>query len=136
VRLDESFELADQPAVYAEREVSVDSILECGQPCFLQARDLVLSEPLVGEIGQRLTAPQPKRLVQQLAAARGVTGEERMSRVRDDRLKAFGVDLIRSGRQQVPAAAGQQDLVAQCLAQMRDIPLQRFCRRHRRSLVP
>jgi hypothetical protein len=136
VHADERLELAHQTAVMTEREVGVDSVLERGQPRFLQARDLAPSERLVREIGERLAAPQPQRRVQQLAGAGSVTVGERVTRVRHHRLEALGVDLTRRGRKQVTATTRQEHLVAHCLAQMRHIPLQRFRCRRRRSLAP
>jgi hypothetical protein len=59
-----------------------------------------------------------------------------VTRVRDQRLEALGVDLTRRGHKQVPATTRQQHLIAQCLAQVRHIPLQRFRCRRRRSVAP
>ena len=136
VQCDECLELADQIAVMTEHEVGVDPVLERRQARFLQARDLALSERLIREIGERLAAPQPQRRAQQLARGGSVAVGERATRVGGHRLETVGVDLTRRRRKQVAAAARQEHLVAQCLAQMRHIPLQRFRCRRRWSLAP
>ena len=133
---DERLELADHIAVVAEHQVGLDPVLQRGQARVLQARDLALSERLIREIGKRLAAPQPQRRLQQLPGARSVTVGERATSVGGHRLETLGVDLPRRRRKQVPAAAREQHLVAQRLAQMRHIPLQRFRCRRRRSLAP
>jgi hypothetical protein len=87
VAADECLEFPDQTAVVTEREVSVDSALECCQTRLLQARDLALSKRLVREIGERLAAPQPQRSVQQLAGSFSVTVGKCVTPVCDDASK-------------------------------------------------
>ena len=64
VAIDEGLELGDQLAVMAEQQVGVDAVLDRGHARLVQARDLGRREGLVGEIGQRLSAPQRERIDQ------------------------------------------------------------------------
>ena len=133
---DERLELADHIAVVTEHQLSLDPVLHRGQPRLLQARDLALSKRLIREIGERLAAPQPQRRVQQLPRASSFTAAERATRVGGHRLETVGVDLTRRHLEQVPTVAREQHLVAQRLAQMRHITLQRFRCGCRWSLAP
>src|SRR5215218_10418254 len=58
---DERLQLRDERVVTAEREVGVDTLLDRRHPQLLQAADLRLHERLIGEIGQRPTAPEYER---------------------------------------------------------------------------
>ena len=64
-------ELGDELGLTAECEVGVDARLERGQAEFLEAADLGLGERLVGEVGERRSAPQAESLAQK---ARGQLG--------------------------------------------------------------
>jgi hypothetical protein len=55
--------------VAAERELRLDSLLERREPDLLEALDRRAGERLVGEIGERRTAPEAERLPQQLGRA-------------------------------------------------------------------
>ena len=59
---DERVELADHLAMAAGREVGVDRQLGRAQPQLLEAADLGGGERLVGDVGERLAAPQRERL--------------------------------------------------------------------------
>ena len=59
---DERLELADHLGVPAGREVGVDRHLGRAQPQLLEPADLGGGERLVGDVGQRLAAPQRERL--------------------------------------------------------------------------
>jgi hypothetical protein len=98
VQGDESLQLADHVAVVPEPLVGLDPVLERGQVRFVQTRDLPLSERLIREISERLAAPQPQRLVQQLPRASSVTVRERATTVAGHRVKTVGVDLTRRRR--------------------------------------
>ncbi len=136
VHADEHLELADHRTVLAEHQVGVDTILQRSQAHFLQARDLAVSERLIGQIGERFPAPQRQRRAQQLSRAPSVTVGERPAPVRDHDLELLDIDLTRHRREQVTAATRQQHLVAERLAQMRHVSLQRLRRRRRRALPP
>ena len=136
VQSHESLELANQPAVMTEHEVGVDTVLKRGQPRFLQARNLALSERLVRQISERVPAPQGQRGAQQLTGAGSLTVGERVTPVRDQGLEALGVHLTRRGRKQITAGTRQEHVGAERLTQVRHVPLQRFRCRCRRSLAP
>ncbi len=60
----ERLKLADQRRVPAEREVRVDSVLECPQPLLLQPADRNLRERLIRDVRQRRPAPQRQPFAQ------------------------------------------------------------------------
>src|SRR2546422_3758131 len=60
----------------AEREVGLDSILECREPKLLEPNDLRLCERLPREIGERCTAPERERGPQGVRRACRVGGPE------------------------------------------------------------
>src|SRR5262245_21705253 len=55
---DETFELGNKIGVSTEREVCVVPLLERRQAELLESRRLVARKRLVGEVGERLSAPQ------------------------------------------------------------------------------
>ena len=59
---DERLQLADELGVPAELELGVDPLLDRGEAQLLEAGDLALGEGVVGEVGQRLAAPERERL--------------------------------------------------------------------------
>ena len=54
----ERLQLADQFRVPSVREVELDPLLEACEAKLLQTGDLGLGEALVGEVRQRISAPQ------------------------------------------------------------------------------
>jgi hypothetical protein len=116
VAADEYLQFADHVAAVTEQQVGLDPVLHRGKARFLQARDLALSKRLVGQVGERLAPPQAQRALEPLAGVRQVTADELVARVGDHRLEASGVDLIGRDRQQITAAARQQQLGTQRLA--------------------
>jgi hypothetical protein len=61
---DERLELRHQFVMAAERQLSVDAILDRRETKLLEPGDLALREGLVSQLGQRLPAPERKRLAQ------------------------------------------------------------------------
>jgi hypothetical protein len=61
---DERLELGDDLVATSEREVGLDPLLDGGQAELLEAGDLLLSERVEGELGERRAAPEPERLSQ------------------------------------------------------------------------
>src|SRR5580704_2211216 len=120
---DERLKLADQPRVLAQRELRLDSLLQSGQPGFLEPRDLWLCERLVREIREGRATPQPERLPEPPGRGTRITVLQRASTLPNKRLEAFHIHLARFGLQQVPARTGHQQPVAKRLAQARHVPL-------------
>ncbi len=56
--LHERFQLRDHASVLAPLQLRLDARLERGEAKLLEARDLVLSERLVGELGERRATPE------------------------------------------------------------------------------
>ncbi len=104
------------------REVRLDPRLEAGEPKLLQAADLGLREGLVGELGQRLAAPERKRLA---LLARG--GQP---------LESGEVELVLLDAQQVARRARLDTLLAERLAELGDVDLERLPPALRCLLVP
>ena len=67
---DERLELADDLDVAAEREVGLEPALEGGQTQLLEACDRRLRERLVGNVGERRTAPEAEGLSEGLRRCR------------------------------------------------------------------
>ena len=105
-----------------EREVGVDPLLERGQTAFLKALDVAAGELVVGEVGERGPAPQRERLAQlpRRLARRGG------ARLLHELLEAVRVELARGDAQHVATGARQQHILAERLAQLRDVALQRL----------
>ena len=61
---DQDLELLDHLGVAAERELRLDPLLQRRDPQVLQASDLREGERLVGEVRQRISAPQRQRLLE------------------------------------------------------------------------
>ena len=68
---DEHLELPDEIGVTAELEVRFEAALEGGETELLEAQDLCLSERLVGEIGERRSAPEPESVTEELSRKLG-----------------------------------------------------------------
>ena len=96
--VDERLQLRDELGVAAEREVGLDSQLERGQTCSLEALDLRVRGRVVGEIRERLAAPEVERLAQETARPGGL----RRFCLGDQPLEAEQVELIRVDPDQVP----------------------------------
>src|SRR4051812_30338448 len=71
---DERLQLADHVDVPTEREIRVDPLDQRGQVKLLEPADLVARECVVGEVGERRSAPERKRFAQQLRRAPRVAG--------------------------------------------------------------
>ena len=118
----ERLQLADHLRVPSVCEVELDPLLHAGEAKLLEAGDLGLGEALVGEVRQRVSAPQLERFSRLPAVAQ--------------ELEAAEIELVRLEPQQVAARLRLQALAAEHLPQLRDVDLQRLSRRLRRLLVP
>lgn len=65
VRVNEHFELRDEPGVSAQREVGVDAPLEGVHPELFEAEDLGLRERRVRQVCKRRSSPQAERVAEQ-----------------------------------------------------------------------
>jgi hypothetical protein len=115
-----------------EREVCLDPLLERLETKRLDPRDLDLRELLVGELGQRAPAKQPKRLAQN----RGRLERLLCRRLGEQRLEPLQVESAGWEDERVAGRTGLQDLVAHHLPQLPDVDLQRLDRPLRGALAP
>src|ERR687898_1021099 len=130
------FELADQRRVLAEREVRLDSVLERGQPVLLQLRRRALGKYLEGEILERAAAPQCKRLAESIARVLRPPGTQRLPGLGDERVEAVEVELSKARPQQIAVPLRHEQAVAERLAQIRHVDLNRFGAGRGRPLPP
>ena len=117
--LDESLQLADELAVAAEREVGLDALLQRARVQLVQTGDLRLGPRLIGEVRQRRSAPQRKRLAQLPRRHLWV----RAIGVGQQLLKSRNIQLGRIDKQHVARLARDESAVAELLAQPGDIDL-------------
>ena len=108
----------------SELDLSCEPLLECGEPHLLEASDLHLGEPLVGEIGQRRPAPERECLVQLPGGlGRGALGQGPRA-LGGQRLEALEVELPGPHAQLVALSSRHQYAVsAERPAQARDVDL-------------
>ena len=133
---DQGLELTHQRLVAAERQVGLDAVLDYDQMQLVEPGDLVLSERLVGEVGQGRPATEFERPSQVLGGAVRVALVERLTPLSGEALEAVGVHLIGIDLERVAAAAGDEHALAELLAKPRDVDLNGLDRRVRRSLAP
>ena len=105
--VDEPLELADELGVATERRVGADAVLERAHALLLEPRAGGLRERLVGEIGERRTAPHPERVAELL---RGHRGWHRIG-LRHEPLEARHVELVALDAQQVAGRLGDEPAV-------------------------
>ena len=74
VRTHERLEFLDKRSAASELEVGIDPLLERAHAQLLEAFGLDQGERLVDQVGQRQTAPEPKRLLERARRRRQVTG--------------------------------------------------------------
>ena len=130
---DERLELRHQLVMAAERQLSVDAILDRRETELLEPGDLALRERLVSQLGQRLPAPERERLAQ---AGRPLVRIVALSRLRDQRLEPGDVDLAGRGPQEIAGRARPDPIGADQLAQCGDVPVQRGLRGSGRLVAP
>ena len=132
----ESLELGHELVVVAEGELGLDAILERGDMELLEPRDLVLREPLVGEIGERCPVPERQCLPQPVRGIGVVAGLECHPALSEQPLEAVAIELSRLDRNAVGAADGADRVSRELLAQRRDAVLQDLGGGRRRILAP
>src|SRR5262245_39515909 len=117
---DERFELGNDLPVATEGEVRVDAILDRSQSHLREPGDLGLCERLVGELRERFTPPERKRLPELRARVNGVCG----ARVLDQTLEMGQIELVRSNHDGVAGGTGDENLRTQMLTQPRNVDLE------------
>src|SRR5207249_4636944 len=90
VRGDELLQLGDHPVVAADGEVGVYPFLYGLQPQLVERGDRTLRERLVGEVGERRSAPQAQRLGED----RRTRGSGRRAGLVEQPLETVGVDGV------------------------------------------
>jgi hypothetical protein len=91
---DQGTERSQRAAVIADEQHRLDAVLLGGGAEFVQPRDLGGGERFVGEVGQRVAAPQPERGVECSDRAGRVAGLEGAARVAGQALESEGIDLV------------------------------------------
>ena len=140
---DERLELAHELRMPPERKVGLDPLLEGRNAPFLEACDLVLCERVMGEVGERGSAPERERLEQRPCRQLRIPCAKSASAVFDEPFKSFGVELLRLRPQQIAGASRDQDVLrlapgapaSKRLAQLGDVDLDDLDGRGRRVTV-
>ena len=96
--LDERLELADEIATLPELEVGLDALLQAGEAPLLEASDLALGPPLVGEVGKGWAVPQGEGLAERRRGGRGLARGQRRAPGGRQLLEAIEVELPGSTR--------------------------------------
>jgi hypothetical protein len=124
VRGHERVELGDHVGVPARGQVGLDGRLGRARPQLLQPADLRSGERLVGDVGQRVAAPQRERLARLPA--------------RHEPLEMQRVDVAPVEPQLVPAATRRDHpaVAGERAAQVRHVGLDHLGRARRRRVTP
>jgi len=133
---DEALELGDEVAMAPEPEVGVDAILERSQSKLLETRALGRCERLVGEVGERSTAPDLQALPEHPRGGRLASARERLSPLAPEPLEPVHVELAVGDADQVAGAAAQDRLGPEQLPQPRHEHLEVVRGARRRLLAP
>ena len=120
----ERLELGDHGTVAAGGEVGLDGQLGRSQPQLLQPPDLGCGEWLVGDVGERISAPEGQRVPGALLL--------------DQPCKADGIDVALAEPQLVTAPAGHdlRAVAVEHMPQVRDVELHHLRRAGWRLLAP
>jgi hypothetical protein len=115
--VDERLQLANELGVVAEREPRLNQLLPGCEAKLFEPADLILRPALVREIGECGAAPERERLRQRRSRWFGLLPREGLARRRQQHLEPGDVEVPRLANQQIPAAAGQDRLGPEHLAQ-------------------
>ena len=132
---------ADDRGVTAERELGVDLQLERGDAQLGEPRDRRLGELLVGDVRERVAAPQCEGPVERGRGRLRATGRLLALRLGHEPLEAVGIDALRIDDELVAGLACHDDAAAvqapvERLAQPRDLDLDRLRGRRRSPRAP
>ena len=128
-------QLPDQLRVAALHQVRLDAVLETGQAQLVEMIALGLREGL-GELGERLAAPEPERLAQVRGGGRRLAGLERRAARAAQPVEAHDVDRLRVDLDEVAGRAREEHVGRQQLAQLRDVDLDHLRRRVGHGVAP
>ena len=133
-------QLPDQLGVATERQIGFDPILERREPQLLQASRLRLREPSLGEVRERLPAPQAECLAEQVPRPGCLARRERGAPLGGQALESSCVDRVGIGTEDVAAGFRPDQLLAcsavECLSELGDRVLDDLRRCLRRLLLP
>ena len=116
------------------RDQRPDAPAQC-EPELLEATGVSAGERLVGEIAKRTAAPEAERLVEQLGGAFPARRERPPAFVGEP-LELPRVDRVGLDAQLVTAAAADDHVGPECLAQVGDVNVERVDRRGGRIVAP
>ena len=108
---DQRLERAHHLGVAAERHLRLEQLLERGHADVLEPRALALRERLLGEVGERASAPQSQRPLEQLDGALRVGRDGAVAALGDEPLEAVRVDAVGLHPQLVAVLARQDHVV-------------------------
>ena len=108
VLADEDFELGDHLLMTAGGELGVDQLLARVEPELLETGDRALRERLVGEVGQRVTAPQRLGLGEQRHRILGAAGGQCRAGGVVQSLEPVGIELVPAELEHVARRAREQ----------------------------
>ena len=121
---DERLELGDELSVPPERQVRVDPVFERGEPELREPGGLAQCERLVGELRERRTVPEAKRLTQACCAGQVLAARERRASLAEEAFEAGEVELLgRELRHVALCVRPNRRIGAERLAQLRDVHL-------------
>ena len=105
------FELGDQRVVPAERQLGLDPLLDRDEPELLQPFRVGAREVLVGDLGQRLSAPECEGRLERLQGIGGLARCVCTSACVEQPLESSRVDRVGLDLEDVAAASREQELV-------------------------
>src|SRR5215204_4329777 len=135
---DEPPELGDEVGMAAERQVGLDPLLERGQAQLLEPADLLAGEVLIGEVGERRTAPEGERLAQEVRGRLRIRRPKRPPAA-EELLEAVEIALAPLQAKQIAVAVRLKrrcSVTAEGAAELGDVVVQHVRRRRRGALAP
>jgi hypothetical protein len=135
---DQRLELSDHLGMAAQRQPCVDPQLQGSHSHVGEAGDLALGERLVGEIGERLAAPEPEAFVERGGGLPRTVRRQLVPGLREEPFEPVRVEPVGVELQAVPVLPGDDQVAAagQRLAQPRHMDLDGLGRRGGRVLAP
>ena len=99
----------------AEREISVDPLLQRREPLFLEAVDLCPVGDRMRDVGERGAAPESERLVQQLRSAGRIAPLECVLALGGKTLEAIAVNCVGIGSDDIAGSVRLQYAIGSAL---------------------